>query len=68
MVAGKPDAQTVGEPTVTVGLGFIVNVPVAATEGHRGGGPLLGVITTVYTPATVGVKVGKFPGLVAPAG
>ena len=70
MVAGKLLEQTAcGRLSATVGFGLIVNTPDAGADGQRGCGPEVGVIITVYVPATVGVKLcALLPGLVAPTG
>ena len=53
------------EFTVTVGNGLTVTVPLAGAEAHVVAGS---VITTLYVPATVDVKLATLPGLVTPAG
>jgi hypothetical protein len=58
-------SHTVGLLTVTVGFGFIVTVPEAEVLKQF---VVVSVIITLYTPATVVVKVATLPGLAAVAG
>ena len=64
MVAAVP-AHTVDELTVTVGSALTVTVPLAEVEEQL---VIVLVITTLYIPAIVEVKVATLPGLVTPAG
>jgi hypothetical protein len=64
MVAAVP-AHTVDELTDTVGNALTVTVPLAKAEEQV---VAVLVITTLYVPATVEVKVATLPGLVTPAG
>ncbi len=64
MVAGVP-AHTVEEFTLTVGNGSTVTVPLADADTQF---VAVFVITTLYVPATVDVKLATLPGSVAPAG
>ena len=63
-VAAAP-AHTVDEFTVTVGKGSTVTVPLADKDEQF---VVVLVITTLYVPATVEVKLATLPGAVAPAG
>jgi hypothetical protein len=64
MVAAVP-AHTVDELTDTVGNVLTVTVPLADAEEQL---VVVLVITTLYVPATVDVKIVTLPGLVTPAG
>jgi hypothetical protein len=64
IVAVAP-VHIVEEFTVTVGTGLMVTVPLAEIELHVVAGS---VITTLYVPATVEVKVATLPGAGTPAG
>ena len=64
MVAAVP-AHTADELTVTVGSALTVTVPVPGAEMQLVN---VLVITTLYVPATVEVKIVTLPGLVTPAG
>jgi hypothetical protein len=64
IVAAVP-AHTVDELTDTVGKGLTLTVPLADAETQP---VVVLVITTLYVPATVEVKIVTLPGLVTPAG
>ncbi len=58
-------AHTEGLFTVTVGAAFMVTVPDALVLAQL---VMVLVITTLYCPAVVDVKVATLPGLVTPTG